>query len=72
MAELNEKIAEVEAIDAKLNKLNQEKTELENKAQSLNDEIEECGKRLVRAEKMIGGLSGEKDRWTTIVADLTV
>jgi hypothetical protein len=21
---------------------------------------------------MIGGLSGEKDRWTTIVADLTV
>jgi dynein heavy chain len=38
----------------------------------LNDEIEECGKKLVRAEKMIGGLAGEKDRWTNIVADLTV
>lgn len=72
MAELNEKIAEVNAIDAKLNQLNQEKTDLETKAQNLNDEIEECGKRLIRAEKMIGGLSGEKDRWTTIVADLTV
>jgi dynein heavy chain, axonemal len=38
----------------------------------LNDEIEECGKKLVRAEKMIGGLAGEKDRWTQIVADLTI
>ena len=72
MAELNAKIAEVNAIDAKLAQLNQEKSDLEQKAQNLNDEIEECGKRLIRAEKMIGGLSGEKERWTTIVADLTV
>jgi dynein heavy chain len=45
---------------------------LEFKAKSLNDEIDDCGKKLIRAEKMIGGLAGEKDRWTTIVADLTI
>lgn len=45
---------------------------MEFKAKSLNDEIDDCGKKLIRAEKMIGGLAGEKDRWTTIVADLTI
>jgi dynein heavy chain len=38
----------------------------------LNDEITDCTLRLDRAEKMIGGLAGEKSRWTRIVADLTV
>jgi len=72
MGELNKKIAEVKAIDEKLDALNEDKTALETKAQNLKDELEECGLKLIRAEKMIGGLSGEKDRWTAIVADLTV
>ncbi len=29
-----------------------------------------CGKKLVRAEKLIGGLGGERDRWTRAAADL--
>lgn len=29
-----------------------------------------CGKKLVRAEKLIGGLGGEKDRWTQAASDL--
>ena len=29
-----------------------------------------CGKKLVRAEKLIGGLGGEKDRWTEAAANL--
>lgn len=29
-----------------------------------------CGKKLVRAEKLIGGLGGEKDRWTQAAEDL--
>jgi len=45
---------------------------LEAKSKALNDEIEECGKKLVRAEKMISGLAGEKERWTQVVADLSV
>ena len=31
-----------------------------------------CGKKLVRAEKLIGGLGGEKDRWTKAAADLQI
>ena len=72
MKNLNEKRAQVKAIDEKLAKLQAEQDALEAKSKALNDEIEECGKKLIRAEKMIGGLAGEKDRWTSIVADLTI
>ena len=34
---------------------------------SLQAEIEDCGKKLIRAEKMISGLEGEKVRWTETV-----
>jgi dynein heavy chain len=71
MANLNEKRAQVKAIDDKLAKLSAEQAALEAKSKALNDEIDDCGKKLIRAEKMIGGLAGEKDRWTTIVAELT-
>lgn len=33
-------------------------------------EIDDCGKKLVRAEKMISGLEGEKVRWTETVKQL--
>jgi len=33
----------------------------------LSSEIEDCGKKLIRAEKMISGLEGEKIRWTETV-----
>ena len=33
--------------------------------------MERCAKKLVRAEKMISGLEGEKNRWTDTVANLT-
>ena len=29
-----------------------------------------CGKKLVRAEKLIGGLGGEKSRWTAAAENL--
>ena len=31
-----------------------------------------CSKKLDRAEKLIGGLGGEKDRWSKSAADLTI
>ncbi len=34
---------------------------------SLKDDIDSCGKKLIRAEKMITGLEGEKVRWTDTV-----
>ena len=72
MKNLNEKRAKVKAIDEKLAKLTAEQNALEAKSKALNDEIDDCGKKLVRAEKMINGLAGEKARWTQTVADLTI
>ena len=72
MKNLNEKRAKVKEIDEKLAKLTAEQKALEKKSNDLNEDIEECGKRLVRAEKMIGGLAGEKDRWTATVAELSI
>ena len=71
MAKLNEARAKVKAIDDKLAALGAELAALEKKTKELNEQIDDCKKKLVRAEKMIGGLGGEKDRWTKIVADLT-
>lgn len=34
------------------------------KKKELEDNIDLCSKKLERAEKLIGGLGGEKDRWT--------
>ena len=33
-------------------------------------DIDDCNKKLIRAEKMIGGLEGEKVRWTDTVKTL--
>ena len=33
-------------------------------------QVDLCGKKLVRAEKLIGGLGGEKHRWTQAAHDL--
>lgn len=35
-----------------------------------NDQVDLCGKKLVRAEKLIGGLGGEKTRWTEAAENL--
>jgi dynein heavy chain len=72
MSALGEKQAKVKEIDEKLAKLTAEQNALEAKSKALNDEMEDCAKKLVRAEKMISGLAGEKERWTGIVAELSV
>ncbi len=37
---------------------------MQQKKKDLEDNIDLCSKKLDRAEKLIGGLGGEKDRWT--------
>lgn len=37
---------------------------MQQKKKELEDNIRQCEMKLVRAEKLIGGLGGEKDRWT--------
>jgi len=69
-ANLAEKRAMVAAINEKLQNLSDQQAKLVQQAKDLKDEMEDCQKKLVRAEKMIGGLEGEKTRWTETVAQL--
>ncbi|KAK5646414.1 hypothetical protein RI129_004878 [Pyrocoelia pectoralis] len=57
-----EKVAKLEAM------LEMEKT----KFQQLNDEADLCAKKLQRAEELIGGLGGEKTRWSNTAKELGV
>ena len=48
----------------KLQALNDEFEVMTQKKKDLEANIDLCSKKLDRAEKLIGGLGGEKDRWT--------
>lgn len=41
-----------------------------NKKKELEDNCEQCQGRLIRADKLIGGLAGEKDRWQVSALNL--
>ncbi|KAJ8952271.1 hypothetical protein NQ318_007438 [Aromia moschata] len=60
LREAREKVAKLEAA------LEAEQT----KFQGLMDEVKLCQLKLQRAEELIGGLGGEKDRWTAIAKQL--
>ncbi|XP_052045898.1 dynein axonemal heavy chain 12 [Apodemus sylvaticus] len=67
---LNQKRAELAQVEHHLENLQktfQEKTE--EKA-ALEDQVELCAKKLERASKLIGGLGGEKSRWSQAANDL--
>lgn len=54
----------------KLQKLNDEFEEMNAKKNDLEKNIELCSQKLDRAEKLINGLGGEKDRWTQMAETL--
>ncbi|XP_012937339.1 dynein heavy chain 3, axonemal [Aplysia californica] len=64
MEKLNEKRAQLQAVTDKLQALNDEFEVMTQKKKDLEANIDLCSKKLDRAEKLIGGLGGEKDRWT--------
>ncbi|CAH2307190.1 dynein heavy chain 3, axonemal [Pelobates cultripes] len=64
MKQLNIKRAELKAVEDRLQALNDEFNDMNNRKQELETNIEICSQKLVRAEKLISGLGGEKDRWT--------
>jgi len=39
---------------------------------TLEEQVDLCEKKLDRAEKLIGGLGGEKDRWNSAADELSV
>ncbi|XP_075973125.1 dynein heavy chain 3, axonemal [Anticarsia gemmatalis] len=70
MNTLNAKRAQLQAVLDKLQALNDEFAEMTRKKKGLEDEIALCSTKLQRAEKLIGGLGGEKARWTELAFQL--
>lgn len=67
LAEKRKKLREVEEKIERLERMYREKLELEA---SLQQRIDDCYKKLDRANKIISGLEGEKTRWTSTVGRL--
>lgn len=72
MNKLAEKKAALDEVQAKFQALQDQLDEMQMKKQELEDNIELCSKKLDRAEKLISGLGGEKNRWTEAAASLKV
>ncbi|XP_052264555.1 dynein axonemal heavy chain 3-like isoform X1 [Dreissena polymorpha] len=70
MDKLNEKRAQLKEVTDKLQALNDEFEVMTKKKKELEDNIDLCSKKLDRAEKLIGGLGGEKERWTEAARSL--
>ncbi|GJQ73710.1 DNAH3 [Trypoxylus dichotomus] len=64
MDTLNEKRAQLQEVTDKLQALNDEFAAETKKKKELEDQIDICSQKLDRAEKLIGGLGGEKSRWS--------
>mmetsp|Transcript_10385 Transcript_10385/g.18281 ORF Transcript_10385/g.18281 Transcript_10385/m.18281 type:complete len:2113 (+) Transcript_10385:3522-9860(+) len=64
MGELNAKKAELKIVQDNVSKLLSEFEQAKKKKDELEVQVDECSKRLVRAEKLISGLGGEKSRWS--------
>ncbi|KAK7101371.1 hypothetical protein V1264_019760 [Littorina saxatilis] len=67
---LDDKRAQLSTLQSKLAKLQADFAQMVANKEKLEDQVDLCGKKLVRAEKLIGGLGGEKDRWTQAASDL--
>uniref|UniRef100_A0AAR5PYC5 AAA+ ATPase domain-containing protein n=1 Tax=Dendroctonus ponderosae TaxID=77166 RepID=A0AAR5PYC5_DENPD len=69
---LASKRAEVQRLEKQLAELNEKLNEAINKQKELQDSVDLCNNKLYRAQKLIGGLGGEKTRWTACADALQV
>lgn len=72
MAILQEKRDQVARLEERLRELNLQLELAQNEQQRLQDAVDLCSQKLIRANKLIGGLGGEKTRWKSVAADLKV
>ena len=56
------KRAELKAVEERLQALKDQFKEMTDKKDQLEKQVDLCAKKLERAEKLIGGLGGEKER----------
>ena len=62
MSDLNKKRASLKEVQDKLAKLQEKLEANKQKKMDLENQVDLCTKKLDRAEQLIGGLGGEKDR----------
>ncbi|OWK63542.1 Dynein heavy chain 7, axonemal [Lonchura striata] len=67
---LNQKRGELAEVEGRLASLQQTFTEKTEEKARLEFQVDMCAKKLERAEKLIGGLGGEKTRWNQAACDL--
>uniref|UniRef100_A0A674H7Z3 Dynein axonemal heavy chain 12 n=1 Tax=Taeniopygia guttata TaxID=59729 RepID=A0A674H7Z3_TAEGU len=67
---LNRKRGELAEVEGRLAALQQTFTEKTEEKARLEFQVDMCAKKLERAEKLIGGLGGEKTRWNQAACDL--
>lgn len=72
MKKLNQKRAELKLVEDRLQALNDDFEDMNTKKKTLEENIEICSQKLIRAEKLISGLGGEKDRWTEAARQLEI
>ncbi len=72
MQSLEVKRTQLREVQAKLKKLTDELEANKNKKEKLEFQVDLCQKKLERAEALIGGLGGEKVRWTQAAKDLGI
>lgn len=69
---LNEKRALAARLEQRVAELNKELAEKNEERKKAEDDVELCIQKLFRAEKLIGGLGGEKSRWTDSANNLQI
>ncbi|KAI8621842.1 dynein heavy chain and region D6 of dynein motor-domain-containing protein [Chytriomyces sp. MP71] len=70
LAGLAEKRSILQAVQDRLTSLNNTLDALSAKKERLEKEVKSCEEQLDRAQKLLGGLGGEKQRWTEVVVQL--
>ncbi|KAI0217392.1 Dynein heavy chain 7, axonemal [Lamellibrachia satsuma] len=70
MKELEKKRASLKEVQDKLTKLQMKLEANKQKKIDLENQVDLCSKKLDRAEQLIGGLGGEKDRWSEAAKSL--
>jgi dynein heavy chain, axonemal len=72
MAKLQDAQGRLKAVEDRIAGLEANFNAANSKKEQLVSDVEQCRARLERAEKLISGLGGERDRWTDSVAQLTI
>ncbi|XP_049904030.1 dynein axonemal heavy chain 7 [Epinephelus moara] len=67
---LQKKQAALKEVQDKLSKLQETLEANKNKKADLESQVDLCSKKLERAEQLIGGLGGEKTRWSEMAVNL--